>query len=80
MPIRKSISKKSAFSAAYPEISAWVENGLIEIGHIDYTSSFIRAIDEGGIVWEGKRKYHSLDDALAALESGLAAWRNGGGH
>jgi len=36
--------------------------------------SFVRALDEGGIVWEGRKSYPTLDAALQALEAGLIAW------
>jgi hypothetical protein len=33
-----------------------------------------RALDEGGQVWEGKRKYRSLEEVLQALDQGIADW------
>jgi hypothetical protein len=36
--------------------------------------SFIRALDEGGMIWEGQEHYATLGDALQDLEAGLAAW------
>jgi len=41
---------------------------------IEHTQSFIRALNEGGWVWEGKHTYDSLDVAWADLEQGLADW------
>jgi hypothetical protein len=61
--------------ATYPTIARWVmEYGWIEMGHDDMSRSFVRAPDEGGLVWEGQEDYASLDDALRDLEAGLAAW------
>ena len=61
--------------ATYPTIARWVmEYGWIEIGHDDMSRSFVRALDEGGLVWEGQEDYATLDDALQDLEVGLAAW------
>ena len=61
--------------ATYPTISRWVqEYGWIEIGQDDMSRSFVRALDEGGLVWEGQEDYATLDDALWDLEAGLAAW------
>lgn len=37
-------------------------------------TSFIRALDCGGMVWEGADDYPSLDAAFADLERGLTAW------
>jgi hypothetical protein len=63
------------FSHHYPTINRFVlERGWIEIGFDDFSQSFIRALDPGGLVWEGKESYNSLDDALVDLEHGLAQW------
>jgi hypothetical protein len=32
---------------------------------------FARALDEGGMAWEGEGKYETLDEALLAMEAGL---------
>ena len=74
----KALSAPPSFEASYPNISAWVsEGGWVEIGDEVQTGSFIRALDEGGMVWEGAKKYRSVDDALQALERGIAEWREG---
>ena len=45
------------------------------IGHDDSPlTSFIRAIDPGGMVWEGKDAYKTLDEAFQDLEQGLERW------
>jgi hypothetical protein len=62
------------FDARYPNIAAWVQDGWIEIGRDDFSHSFVRALDIGGMVWEGAEKYSSLDEALHALDAGIAAW------
>ena len=60
------------FSSTYPNIAKWTDSyGWIEIGQDDYSKSFIRVLDEGGMVWESKPKYKSLDDALNDLEVAL---------
>jgi hypothetical protein len=60
------------FSSTYPNVAKWTESyGWIEIGQDDYSQSFIRVLDEGGMVWEGKSNYESLDDALMDLEAAL---------
>jgi hypothetical protein len=59
----------------YPNIARWVTTyGWIEIGQDDYNSSFVRVLDEGGMVWEGSDDYETLDEAMQALEAGLAEW------
>ena len=63
------------FAHQYPNVNRFVfEYGWIEIGSDDYSRSLIRALDPGGLVWEGKAVYDSLDEALADLERGLAQW------
>ena len=62
-------------SAPYPHLWRWVaEFGTVEIGHCGQTRSFIRVLDEGGIVWQGRRSYATLDAALADAEAGVARW------
>ncbi len=63
------------FAERYPHIERYVlEHGWVEFGVDDYNQSFIRALDQGGMVWEGKSSYPSLDDALGDLETNLAHW------
>ena len=64
-----------SFEKTYPTIADWVNShGWIELGHDDYSHSFIRALDEGGLVWEGDDHYATLGQAFEALEAGLAEW------
>ena len=64
---------KSQFSKAYPNIAYWVEAcGWIEIGQDEYSSSLVRALDEGGLVWESSDDHETVDEALQALEIELA--------
>jgi len=44
------------------------------LGQIDGFSNFILALDEGGMIWEGKASYATMDEALQALEDGLSRW------
>jgi hypothetical protein len=68
------VGSADTFAARYPHIAGWVLDGWIELGHTDYTDSFVRALDEGGLVWEGEAEYPSIESALAALDAGIAAW------
>ena len=62
-----------SLDAAYPQISQWVTCwGWVEIGQDDYRRSMVRALDAGGMVWEGKRHYASLDALFRDLERGVA--------
>jgi hypothetical protein len=63
------------FAHCYPNANRFIfERGWIEVGSDEYSRSFIRALDPGGLVWEGTQIYDTLDDALADLERGLARW------
>ena len=68
---------KVTFDDSYPNIAHFTENiGWIEIGYDDDSplSSFIRALDPGGMVWEGKDEYQNLAEALQDLEKGIEKW------
>jgi hypothetical protein len=62
-------------SQLHPHLWRWVtEFGTVEIGQCHQTRSFIRVLDEGGIIWKGRRSYASLDAALADAEAGVSRW------
>ena len=66
---------EAGFEPSLPHTTRFVkEDGWIEIGYDDWNRSFIRAVNGGGMVWEGQHQYPSVDAALQALEMGLAAW------
>lgn len=68
---------EQSFEELYPRITRWVKtHGWIEIGEDDYSRSFVRALDIGGMVWEGQvqSEYATMDEMLRALEEGLAEW------
>ena len=71
---KQPVPEPGSFAARYPNIAAWVQDGWIEIGRDDYSRSFVRALDIGGMVWEGADEYASLEEALRALDAGIAAW------
>ena len=37
--------------------------------------SFAKAIDRGGVIWEGKNSYKNVDAALNDLEKAIEKWR-----
>jgi hypothetical protein len=66
---------KMQFSKLYPNIAHWVTTqGWIEIGEGEYSSSLLRALDEGGLVWESSDEHETVDEALQVLEMELAEW------
>ena len=68
----------SSFESTYPNLARWVdEQGWIEIGADEYSSSLIRVLDEGGMVWESEPEYDSLDAALRDADAAIAAWMRG---
>ena len=63
---------KSSFEVPFPNITLWVQEcGTVEIGYDFNKESFMRVLDEGGLVWSGKSHYENLDDALKDLEAEL---------
>ena len=63
-----------SFEARYPNIASWVQDAWIEVGRDDCGRPFVRALDIGGLVWEGDGPYANLDEAFQALDAGIAAW------
>ena len=60
---------------AYSHIARWVTTqGWIELGQTEQSSSFVRALDAGGLVWDGDETYATVDDALRATDLALAEW------
>jgi hypothetical protein len=65
----------TSFEESYPNITSWVTSqGWIELGQDEYSSSLVRALDIGGMVWESSTYYATLDEAFEALETALAEW------
>jgi len=61
--------------AIYPHLARWVDpDGWVEIGHDVFSRSFVRALNEGGTVWEGAMSSPTLAAALAALDAGMGQW------
>ncbi len=60
------------FQTIYPHLTRFVQEfGWIEVGYDEDSplTSFIRAVNIGGMVWEGKDKYDSFEDAFGILAS-----------
>ncbi len=69
----------SSFETLYPNAAYFADAiGWIEFGRNDDIplTSFIRAIDMGGMIWEGKDEYDTIDSAFQDLEKGLIEWMN----
>lgn len=63
------------FERTYPHIAEWVKTqGWIELGSDGMSDSWARAIDEGGVVWEGGDPAQSLDDVLQEMDGALGRW------
>ncbi|HEY8284090.1 MAG TPA: helix-turn-helix domain-containing protein [Chloroflexota bacterium] len=73
--------QESTAEVAYPHLARWiVDGGWVELGRTDYSRSMARALDEGGIVWEGKTHYPGLEELLRDLNDGIAQWAEKNGH
>jgi hypothetical protein len=67
----------SWLESRYPNMAYFTAAiGWIELGYdVDSRrSSFIIALDPGGLVWEGRDRYESLDEAFQDLEESLGDW------
>jgi hypothetical protein len=65
----------NAFEKLYPKTAEWVESyGWIEMGYDDFNQSFVRALNIGGMIWEGQYQYASVEDAMQDLEVGISTW------
>ena len=63
---------RGSFVGRYPHIAFWVrEHGQIELGYDYNTDSCARAIDEGGMTWNGGNSEETVDEWLQALEAGV---------
>jgi hypothetical protein len=63
----------SGFEHTYPNIARWVQSyGWIEMGADHYSRSLVRALDEGGMVWESQEDDATLDTLLQTLDAFLA--------
>ncbi len=68
------MSRVESFDERYPNIAGWVRDGWIEIGRDEYSRSFVRVLDIGGLVWEGEEEYETVEEALSAAEAGISVW------
>ncbi len=60
------------FSKNYPNVAWWINtHGWVELGSDEYSSSWLRMLDEGGTCWEDEGS-SSLDDALTAADKWLS--------
>jgi hypothetical protein len=73
-PQKATAPPADSFEDRYPSITSWVQDGWIEVGRDDSSRSFVRALDIGGLAWEGDGPYANLDEALRALDAGITAW------
>lgn len=60
------------FSGKYPNIAGWIKDGWIEIGRDGHSTSVIRVLDEGGLVWEGGTRHKFMDGILQEAEDAIA--------
>jgi hypothetical protein len=56
-------------------VARWVKTiGWIEIGYDDMRPSFVRALDIGGMIWEGGDSEVPLDATWKTLDQELERW------
>lgn len=68
------ITRDTMLAAMFPTVVKWIcSGGRIEIGDQDGQGFVVRALDHGGHVFED-HDARTLDEAMAALEAGIAAY------
>lgn len=68
-------ARGNSIEQLWPVLAGWVrERGWIEIGRAEGSNSFIRVLDQGGLIWAGKSRHRSLDDAFDEAEKALGTW------
>jgi hypothetical protein len=69
---------KKIFEEKYPNITYWFTEYDAKITIVydpeSPLTSFVKAVDTGGMAWEGKDEYESVDDALEDLEVNIDAY------
>jgi len=71
---KKKTKQSFDIEAAYPNIAEWVQGcGWIDIGDQDWQGFVVRALGEGGLIYE-EEGCRTLAEAMAALEKGLEEW------
>ncbi len=70
----------ASFDSLYPNIAWWAEEiGWIELGQDDYSSSLIRVLDMGGMLWEAEGNYDTVAEAMDEAEIFIAKWKEENG-
>lgn len=69
----------TTFDEQYPNIAWWVQEGWIEIGQDEYSQSFIRVLDAGGLVWESQTTHTTVADALAEADAAIEQYADENG-
>ena len=69
----------NTFDEQYPNIAWWVQEGWIEIGQDEYSQSFIRVLDAGGLVWESQTSHTTVADALAEADEAIEQYADENG-
>jgi hypothetical protein len=65
--------KPAGFEQLYPNIAEWVNSyGWIEMGDDGQSDSFVRALNEGGLVWADDDNDATLNEVLKACDAFLA--------
>jgi hypothetical protein len=69
----KPTAEQQSIEKLFPAIAEWIRGGHIEIGDQEGFGFVVRALDDGGLVFEDDRP-ETLAEALAVLEKGLTEW------
>lgn len=66
-----------SFDELYPNIAWWTHSGQgwIELGRDEYSTSLIRVLDIGGMLWEGDDEYDTVTEAMEEADEFIEQWR-----
>lgn len=69
------------FDDQHPNLAAWILGGdaWIELGQDEFSRSYVRVLDIGGLIWESERTYQTVAEALNDAEAAVAAWMDENG-
>ena len=68
----------SVFKKSFPGLAEWANGwGWIEIGQDEHLRSLVRALDEGGMVWESLDNIQSPEKAIRTANASITKWING---
>jgi len=68
---------RAPLNTHYPDLAGWVMGtGWVVLGKTLRGDSMGTAMNESGVVWEGKEGYKNFEELLQDLEKGIRKWKD----